>query len=198
MKFNYYRTLHNQIFYIFKYDELIQKQIIGNNYPIGKIKNPPPHHPIFFIPSLSVMIMAFIYIGQFEWIKNYQFYRTLIKTLPNEGLHYLMVTMILWALNALLNGFYASSRYYQHYHFLLPIQHRRYRELNTKDSNKYALIRDRVFSMNRIFSSIIGILFLLGIVTMAIQNLSWQISIFWTFIWIFIFPLFGINVMGGN
>ncbi|KAH9527152.1 hypothetical protein DERF_001192 [Dermatophagoides farinae] len=103
MKFNYYRTLHNQIFYIFKYDELIQKQIIGNNYPIGKIKNPPPHHPIFFIPSLSVMIMAFIYIGQFEWIKNYQFYRTCMKILPNEGLHYLMVTMIIWSLNALLN-----------------------------------------------------------------------------------------------
>ncbi|KAH9527149.1 hypothetical protein DERF_001189 [Dermatophagoides farinae] len=202
MKFNYYRKFHNQFFYIFKYDELMQKQIIENNYPIdkkpiGKIMNPPHHHPIFFVPFISVMVMAFIYIEQFEWIKSYRFYQAMIRLFPNEGLHYLMTAFIIWTINGLLNGFYASSRYYQQYYFILPMQHRRYRKLTTRDSNKYALIRDRIFSLVRIGSSIIGILFLLGIITMAIQNSSWQISIFWTFIWIFIFPLFGINVMGG-
>ncbi|KAH9527158.1 hypothetical protein DERF_001198 [Dermatophagoides farinae] len=155
MKFDYYRKFHNQFFYIFKYDELMQKQIIENNYPIdkkpiGKIMNPPHHHPIFFIPFISVMIMAFIYIGQFEWIKNYQFYQAMIRLFPNEGLHYLMAALIIWTLNSLLNGFYASSRYYQHFYFLLPIQHRRYRELNTKDSNKYTLIRDRLYHISSI------------------------------------------------
>ena len=203
MKFDYYRKFHNQFFYIFKYDELMQKQIIENNYsidkkPIGKIMNPPHHHPIFFVPFISVMIMAFIYIEQFEWIKNYQFYQTFMGLIPNEGLHYLMVTAILWALNALLNGFYASSRYYQHFYFILPIQHRRYRELNTKDSNKYTLIRNRLFSSIRIGSSIMCILLVLGIITMSIQHLTWQISIFWSFTWIFTLLLYSIHVVAGK
>nr|XP_046911656.1 uncharacterized protein LOC124492722 [Dermatophagoides farinae] len=202
MKYNYYRKIHNQFFYIFKYDELMQKQIIENNYPIdtkpiGKIMNPPHHHPIFFIPSILVMIMAFIYIGQFEWIKNYQFYQTMIKLFPSEGLHYIMTTMIIWILNGLLNGFYASSRYYQHFYFILPIQHRRYRELTTKDSNKYTLIRDRVFSMNRIGTLTMCIMFLIGIITMTILQSLWQISIFWIFFWIFNLQIGGINGVAG-
>ena len=203
MKFNYYRKFHNQLFYIFKYDELIQKQIIENNYPIdkkpiGKIMNPPHHHPIFFIPSILVMIMAFIYIGQFEWIKSYRFYQAMIRLFPNEGLYYQMAALIIWTLNGLLNGFYGSSRYYQQFYFLLPIQHRRYRELNTKDSNKYALIRDRVFSMIRIGSLTICIMFLLGKITMTILQPSWQISIFWTVIWMFILQIWAINSIAGK
>ncbi|KAH7641380.1 hypothetical protein HUG17_4424 [Dermatophagoides farinae] len=202
MKFNYYRKFHNQFFYIFKYDELMQKQIIENNYPIdkkpiGKIMNPPHHHPIFFVPSLLVMIMAFIYIKQFEWIKNYQFYRTWIRIFPNEALHYQMAGLIIGTLNGLLNGFYASSRYYQHFHFILPILHRRYRELNTKDSNKYALIRNRVFSVIRIESLILCLMFLLAKIIMTILQSSWQISIFWTLFWIFIMQLWTINADAG-
>nr|XP_046911654.1 uncharacterized protein LOC124492720 [Dermatophagoides farinae] len=202
MKFNYFRKFHNQFFYIFKYDELIQKQIIQNNYPInkkpiGKIMNPPHHHPIFFIPSILVMIMAFTYIGQFEWVKNYQFYQTMIRLFPSEGLHYLMAAFIIWTLNALSNGFYASSRYFQDFYFLLPIQHRRYRELNTKDSNKYTLIRDRVFSMIRIESLTICIMFLLGKITMTILQSSWQISILWTLIWLFIMQIWTLNANAG-
>ena len=203
MKFNYFRKFHNQFFYIFKYDELMQKQIIENNYPIdkkpiGKIMNPPHHHPIFFVPFISVMVMAFIYIEQFEWIKSYRFYQAMIRLFPNEGLQYLMAAFIIWTLNSLLNGFYASSRYYQHFHFLLPIQHRRYRELNTKDSNKYTLIRDRVFSIIRIELVILCIIFLLGKVTMTILQPSWQISIFWTLFWIFIMQLWTINADAGK
>ena len=191
MKFNYYRKLHNQIFYIFKYDELIQKK------PIGKIMNPPHHHPIFVIPFISIMIMAFIYIEQFEWIKNFEFYQILIRIFPNEGLHYIMAALIIWTLNGLLNGFYASSRYYRDFHFLLPMKHRKYRELNTKDSNKYALIRNRVFSFVRIGSLTICIIFLLDKITMTILQSLWRISIFWTFSWIFIMQLWTINANAG-
>ncbi|KAH7641375.1 hypothetical protein HUG17_4419 [Dermatophagoides farinae] len=202
MKFNYFRKFHNQFFYIFKYDELMQKQIIENDYPIdkkpiGKIMNPPHHHPIFFIPFISVMIMSFIYIGQFEWIKSYRFYQAMIRLFPNEGLYYQMAALIIWTLNGLLNGFYGSSRYYQHFYFLLSIQHQRYRELNTKDSNKYALIRDRLFSSIRIVSLIIAIMFLLAKITMTILQSSWQTSIFWTFIWIVILQIWTINTMAG-
>ncbi|KAH7641377.1 hypothetical protein HUG17_4421 [Dermatophagoides farinae] len=185
MKFNYFRKFHNQFYYIFKYDELMQKQIIENNYPIdkkpiGKIMNPPHHNPIFSIPSTLVTIMAFINIGQFEWIKNYQFYQAMIRLLPSEGLHYLMAGFIMWALNGLFNGFYSSSRYYRHFYFLLPIQHKRYRALNKKDSNNYTLIRNRVFSFVRIISFALCTMFLLGKITMFILQPSWKISILWT------------------
>ncbi|KAH7641383.1 hypothetical protein HUG17_4427 [Dermatophagoides farinae] len=117
----------------------------------------------------------------------------MIRLFPKEGLHYIMTSEIIWTLNGLLNGFYSSSRYYQNFYFILPIQHRRYRELNTKDSNKYALIRDRVFSMIRIGSLTICIMFLLGKITMTILQPSWQISIFWTVIWMFILQIWAIN-----
>ena len=203
MKFNYFRKFHNQLFYIFKYDELIQKQIIENNYPIdkkpiGKIMNPPHHHPIFFIPLVVVMFIAYSYMYLFEWVKNYQFDRAYIGLLPKDGINYLMVTAILWALNALFNGFYASSRYYQHFHFLLPMLHQRYCELNTKDSNKYTLFRNCLLSLIRIGSSIMCILLVLGIITMSIQHLTWQISIFWSFTWIFTLLLYSIHVVAGK
>ncbi|KAH7641379.1 hypothetical protein HUG17_4423 [Dermatophagoides farinae] len=180
----------------------MQKQIIENNYPIdtkpiGKIMNPPHHHPIFIIPSILVMIMAFIYIEQLEWIKNYQFYQTMIRLFPNEGLQYLMTGFFIWSINGLLNGFYTSSRYYQHFYFLLPIQHQKYRELNTKDSNKYASIRNHFFSLIRLETLTICIVFLLANITMTILQSSWQISIFWTFIWLFIIQLWAINSIAG-
>ncbi|KAH9527155.1 hypothetical protein DERF_001195 [Dermatophagoides farinae] len=200
MKFHYYRKFHNQFFYIYFYDELLQKQIIENNYPIdkkpiGKIMNPPHHHPIFFIPLVVVMFIAYSYMYLFEWVKNYQFDRAYIGLLPKDGINYLMVTAILWGINALFNGFYASSRYYQHFHFLLPILHQRYCELNTNDSNKYALIRNCLLSLIRIGSSIMCILLVLGIITMSIQHSTWQISIFWSFTWIFTLLLYSIHVV---
>ncbi|KAH9527150.1 hypothetical protein DERF_001190 [Dermatophagoides farinae] len=41
------------------------------------------------------------------------------------------------------------------------------------------------------------ILVLLGVITISIQHFSWQISIFWTFIWIFIMQIYSINVIAG-
>ncbi|KAH9527159.1 hypothetical protein DERF_001200 [Dermatophagoides farinae] len=129
------------------------------------------------------MIMAFIYIEQFEWIKNYQFYQTMIRLFPNEGLHYLMTEIlhmdIKWSIEWFLYIISILST------FLFSI------------TNTTSKISNRVFSLIRIGSLTICIMFLLAKITMTILQSSWQISIFWTFIWIFILQIWAINSIAG-
>ena len=136
MKNTLYRLYHNQFFFIFKYDELIEKTFRLDEKPIGWIKNPPHHSPFFVLPSLFVCTMSIIYIKQFDWIQDYSMYQAMTGLFPKDGLHYLMQGLIIWSLNSMFNGFYASSRRFEDYDFLLPIRYEKYRKLNDKNQKK--------------------------------------------------------------
>lgn len=198
MKNTLYRQYHNQFFFIFKYDELIEKTFRLDEKPIGWIKNPPHHSPFFVLPSLLVCTMSIIYIKQFDWIQDYTMYQAMTGLFPKDGLHYLLQGLIIWSLNSMFNGFYASSRRFEDYDFLLPIRYEKYRKLNDKNQKKFNLLRDRIFSMIRIESYLICALFLLGKLIIMIQQSSWKISIFWSIIWLFIIQLWTNNANSGK
>nr|XP_027196522.1 uncharacterized protein LOC113791005 [Dermatophagoides pteronyssinus] len=95
--------------------------------------------------------MSIIYIKQFDWIQDYSMYQAMTGLFPKDGLHYLMQGLIIWSLNSMINGFYASSRRFEDYDFLLPIRYEKYRKLNDKNQKKFNLLRDRIFSMTPLY-----------------------------------------------
>nr|XP_046911658.1 LOW QUALITY PROTEIN: uncharacterized protein LOC124492724 [Dermatophagoides farinae] len=159
MKNFYFRRYHNHIFYLFYYDELIQRKFnvhhdddddeVVRMKPFGKIPWPYIHNLLLGIINITVTLASIILIKQPKWINDYDCFDVLSKLFPADGLTYLMTAIILCTINTLLNAFYATSTSYEQFQFLLPIQYVKWRNMNEQDSKHYEWIRDWSFFIAR-------------------------------------------------
>ena len=83
-----------------------------------------------------------------------------------------------------MNAFYATSSYYEQFHFILPIQYKQLRNLNPKNSKQFESIKQQSFSITRLTITLISLLFLIGTILMILFQSLWRISYFWTLFWL--------------
>ena len=190
MENTYYRTIHNQILYLFYYDELIQRKfmLINNVHvkPMGRIVCPHKNKILLALTSILVTFVSILMIQQPQWLQNYVSLCILTRMFPTEGIKYLSASIVMCTINNMMNAFYATSTRYEQFQFLLPINDGRWRNLNKQDSGRYEMNKDYVFSIARCAIISIGTLFAIGMIMMIMLKSLWKISIFWTIFWPFI------------
>nr|XP_027206306.1 uncharacterized protein LOC113799810 [Dermatophagoides pteronyssinus] len=150
MKNKYYRIIHNHILYLFYYDELIRQKFFINNHrekPMGKINQSSFNNKILLaITSILILIISIFSILQPKFIVNYNGFIIYTKMFPIEGLKYLSNSIIICTINIILNAFYATSSYYEQFHFILPIQYKQLRNLNHRNSKQFETIKQQSFN----------------------------------------------------